>query len=231
MLKKLPFRAIVLITLIFNGCLKIGYFPDVFKLAKVIPIPKQGKDAKIPSSYRPNSLLSCLGKLLERVLYARVNKYADENDLIARKQFGFRPQHSTVHQLQRVVNIIKSNKRMRKSTGLLLLDIEKAFDSIWHNGLIYMLNSFGLPKYLLRILKSFVTARKFAVTVGKSTSSSRNIPAGLPQGSVLSPLLYCLYISDFVSPKCCKMSYYADDTGIIAEGKQTKSIVKNSNEV
>lgn len=118
------------------------------------------------------------------------------------------------------------NKRNKRSTGLLLRDIEKAFDSVWHNGLIYKLNTYGVPKYLLRILKSFVTERKFQVAIGNTLSSFREIPAGLPQGSVLSPLLYCIFISDFKKPKYCEMSYYADDTGIIAEGKHTKTVVK-----
>jgi len=226
LLKKLPAKAIILITKIYNGCIKIGYFPSTLKLAKVIPIPKPGKDLKLPSSYRPISLLSCLGKLFEKVIHIRLNAFVMERNIIAKEQFGFRAQHSTTHQVKRVVNFIKSNKRKRKSTGLILLDIEKAFDSVWHDGLIFKLNSYGIPKYLLKLIKSFVTDRKFLVAINGTYSSQRNIPAGVPQGSVLSPLLYTLFISDFKKPKYCEMAYYADDTTIMAVAKQTKTIIK-----
>lgn len=163
LLKKLPHKAIVQITKILNGCIKISYFPSTFKIAKVVPIPKRGKDLKLPSSYRPISLLSCLGKLLEKVIHIRLNKFAITNDIIAKEQFGFRPQHSTTHQIKRVINHVQSNKIKRKSTGLILLDIEKAFDSVWHNGLIYKLHLYGVPTHLLKLIKSFVTDRLFLV--------------------------------------------------------------------
>lgn len=226
LLKKLPFRALILITKIFNGCIKIGYFPSTFKLAKVVPIPKPGKDQKLTTSYRPISLLSCLGKVFEKILYVRLNTFATANNIIAKEQFGFRPQHSTTHQVKRVVNHVKLNKRNRKSTGLILLDIEKAFDSVWHNGLVYKLNAFGTPVYLLKLIKSFVSDRSFLVAINGSHSSARKIPAGVPQGSVLSPILYSLYISDFKTPRNCNVSFYADDTGLMAVAKHTKTIIK-----
>lgn len=225
LLKKLPSRAFTLITKIFNGCIKIGYFPATFKLAKVVPIPKPGKDHKLTTSFRPISLLSCIGKVFEKCIYARLSKFASINKIIAKEQFGFRSQHSTTHQVKRVVNLVKMNKRMRKSTGLILLDIEKAFDSVWHNGLIYKLNAYGTPLYLLKLIKSFITDRSFMVSLNGSYSNTRKIPAGVPQGSVLSPLLYSLYISDFKVPKNCNVSFYADDTGLMAVAKHTRTII------
>lgn len=226
LLKKLPHKAIVLLTKVFNGCLKICYFPEKFKIAKVVPIPKPGKDHKIPSNYRPISLLSCIGKLLEKIIYIRLNKFAIENDIIAKEQFGFRSQHSTTHQIKRVTRIVQSNKRKRKSTGLILLDIEKAFDSVWHNGLVYKLHLYGVPRYLLKLIKSFVSDRLFSVAINGCLSSPRKIPAGVPQGSLISPLLYSLFISDFKRLKNCEVSLYADDTGIMTSAKHTKTIVK-----
>lgn len=146
--KKLPPRAIILITKILNGCFKITYFLSTFKTTKVIPIDKPGKDLKSPSSYRPISLLSCLGKLLEKIIYARLNAFTTDNNIITREQFGFRAQHSTTHQIKRVVNLVKCNKRKRRSTGMVLLDIEKAFDTVWHNGLVYKLSLYGVPIYI-----------------------------------------------------------------------------------
>ncbi|KAG4072235.1 hypothetical protein HA402_005957 [Bradysia odoriphaga] len=167
---------------------------SAFKLAKVVPIPKPGKDHKLTTSYRPISLLSCLGKIFEKCLCARLSTFATVNDIISKEQFGFRPQHSTTHQIKRVVNTVKRNKRDRKSTGLILLDIEKAFDSVWHNGLIYKLNAFGVPGYLLKLIKSFISDRSFVVSLNGTYSSTRKIPAGLPQGSVISDLILALHI-------------------------------------
>lgn len=225
LLKKLPIRAIILMAKIYNGCIKIGYFPKSFKLAKVIPIPKPGKDRKLITSYRPISLLSCLGKIFERIICARINAFVMDKNIIADEQFGFRSQHSTTHQVKRVVNFIKNNKRSRRSTGLILLDIEKAFDSVWHDGLIYKLNSYGFPKYLIKLVKSFVTDRKFLVAINGTFSSLKCIPAGVPQGSCLSPILYSLFVSDYKKLKSCKMAYYADDTGLMAVAKHTQTII------
>lgn len=225
LLKKLPQKAIILITKILNGCIKISYFPASFKTAKVIPIPKPGKDLKLPSSYRPISLLSCLGKLLEKVIYIRLNAFVTANHIIAKEQFGFRPQHSTTHQVKRVINHVELNKRNRRSTGLILLDIEKAFDSVWHNGLIYKLHLYGVPIFLLKLIKSFVTDRLFLVAIKNSHSTTRDIPAGVPQGSVLSPLLYSLFISDFKKPMNCEVAFYADDTGLMASAKHSNTII------
>lgn len=226
LLKKLSCKSIVLLTKILNGCLKIGYFPASYKIAKVLPIAKPGKDPKLTTSYRPISLLSCLGKLFERVILARILRSAEENGIVAKEQFGFRAQHSTVHQVRRITKLIRSNKRRRLSTGMVLLDIEKAFDSVWHNGLIYKLDNANIPKYLTKLIQSFVSNRQFHVTVNGKVSTTRSIPAGLPQGSVLSPILYSIYTSDFKKPKYCEIGYYADDTSIICTGKLTSAIIK-----
>lgn len=114
-----------------------------------------------------------------------------------REQFGFRQQHSTVHQLKRVTNFIQRNKANRKTTCMVLLDIEKAFDTIWHDGLIHKLKKMQTPMYLLKIIQSFTSDRKFRVVVNDDCSNSKNVVAGAPQGSCLSPTLYAIYTSDY----------------------------------
>lgn len=225
-MKKLPDAAIDYLKNIFNGCLKFGYFPSVFKCSKVIPVHKNGKDPRRPSSYRPISLLSCIDKLFERIILCRVNTYVEDNNLINKEQFGFRHHHSTVHQVKRMTNIIKGNKRRRHSTGVVLLDIEKAFDSIWHNGLIFKLQKYGFPLYIIKTIKSFLENRTFKVVINNSISSERNIPAGVPQGAVLSPTLYSLYIADFVPKAGSVIAQYADDMAIMVNGKLSNPIVK-----
>ena len=225
LLKNLPLSALNYLLRIYNFCISNSYFPNAFKLAKVIPIPKSGKDERLPSNYRPISLLSSLGKLLEKIVYHRLHYFVEENNLIHRHQFGFRSGHSTIHQIKRVVNIIKSNRNRRYSTGILFLDIEKAFDSIWHQGLIFKLHKMNIPTYLTKLIKNFLNDRKFVVDVDGSQSTLRNIPAGVPQGSILSPLLYSLYISDFKITQGNDVAFYADDSAIICHGKVSNSIV------
>lgn len=224
-LKKLPEKAIVLLKNIFNASFKFGFFPACFKCAKVVAIHKQGKDPRSPSSYRPISLLSSIDKLYEKIILSRLNAFIENNNLINKEQFGFRNQHSTVHQIKRMTNLIKRNKRQRLSTGVILLDIEKAFDSIWHNGLIYKLKKYGFPLHIVKIIKSFLTDRAFKVVINNSTSSPRNITAGVPQGAVLSPTLYSLYVADFDPKMGSEIALYADDMAIMVKGKLSNAIV------
>lgn len=229
LMKKLPFRMILLLTIIINSCIKIGYFPDAFKCAKVVPIRKPGKNPNLSSSYRPISLLSCLGKVFEKVIANRINLFNSINNVLPDEQFGFRPQHSTIHQVCRIKNMINLNKSVRKSTGMILLDVEKAFDSIWHDGLIYKMHHFNFPNYILKLIRSFCSNRSFRVCIGNSLSSNKSIPAGVPQGSILSPFLYSIYTSDIKKPKNSKVALYADDTALIVNGKLTSAIIKRLN--
>lgn len=203
------------LTKIFNWCLRNGYFPKQFKMAKVVPILKPGKERKSPKSYRPISMLNVLDKIFEKIVLKRINEFTERNNVLNKEQFGFRKEHSTVHQVKRIVNTITTNKSHRKSTGVVFLDIEKAFDSIWHNGIIFKLNKFGFPIYLQKIIKSFLTERFFVVNLDDEFSSQRYIPAGVPQGSILSPTLYAIYTSDFKTQKNQSAAFYADDTVLI----------------
>lgn len=226
LLKKLPAKAIKLIKYIFNSCLICKYFPKAFKTAKVIPIAKPKKDLNIPTSYRPISLLSNLGKLLEKIIHRRLYNFAMENGVVAQEQFGFKKGHSTVHQIRRITNIIHANKHQRHSTGLILLDIEKAFDTVWHNGLIFKLIQANIPTYLTQMIQSFLSDRTFKVSINDANSSSKHVPAGVPQGSVLSPLLYTIFTSDFKCSGQLKVAYYADDTALITKAKLTSALIK-----
>lgn len=226
LLKKLPDKAIKLLVILFNSCINLNYFPTAFKNAKVVAINKPNKPKHNPSSYRPISLLSNLGKLYEKLIHFRLYEITENLNIIPNEQFGFRKEHSTVHQISRIKNKIESNKRNKKSTGLLLLDIEKAFDTIWHHGLIFKLITANTPKYLCKIIADFLENRTFRVSVNTSYSSPKSIPAGVPQGSVLSPLLYTIYTSDFKPPKLTDTAYYADDTALITSSKLTSALIK-----
>lgn len=226
LIKNLPIKAIQILVVIFNSCIHLKYFPKHFKTAKVLAIPKPHKSKNEPGNYRPISLLSNVGKLFEKIIQTRICDYATNASIIANEQFGFKKQHSSVHQVNRIRNVITANKQRRYSTGLIILDIEKAFDSIWHNGLIYKLLHANVPKYLCKLIAEFLSNRTFVVSVNDILSSPKTITAGLPQGSILSPLLYSIYTSDFSPPSYLKTAYYADDTALITSSKLTKALLK-----
>lgn len=229
MIKQIPEIALKLLCKIFNYCLKYSFFPDTFKIAKIVPVYKPGKDAKDPTSYRPISMLSTLSKVFEKIIHRRLTLFISDNNIINKEQFGFRPHHSTVHQIKRVTNIIKKNKIEKKSTGMVLLDIEKAFDSIWHDGLVYKLAVNNTPIYLTKLIRSFLQNRKFRVILNNQESTTRNIIAGVPQGSVLSPTLFSIYIADFKKTKNLETAFYADDSINIISGKNSNAIIKKLN--
>lgn len=183
-----------------------------------------------PSSYRPISLLSSLSKLLERILLKRLNKHIDDNDLIPNHQFGFRKAHSTTQQLYRVTRLVKMNLARHKSTGMTTLDIEKAYDTTWHDGLIHKMLKFKFPLPLIKIIKSFLSNRYFYVQIYGENSSQFLIPAGLPQGSSLSPSLYNLYTSDLKVPRNTTIAQFADDTAIITSHSRAQPIINTIEE-
>lgn len=219
-IKKLPFRATVLLTKIVNACLQLGYFPKDWKTAKVIAILKPNKVPTEPSSYRPISLLSSLSKILEKIILKRINDHSERCHIIPHHQFGFKNGHSTVHQLFRVVKMVKTNFARKRSTGMFLLDIEKAFDTIWHNGLLHKLLSFDFPIPLIKIIQSFLSNRSYYVNICGARSCNFEIPAGLPQGSSLSPSLYNIHTSDLKVPRNTSLAQFADDTAVSCSGKK-----------
>ena len=234
LLKNLSRKALVFLTYIFNSCLKLCYFPKIWKHAIVIPILKPGKERSNPSSYRPISLLSTISKIFERAILKRLNDFISSNNIIPQHQFGFRRAHSAAHQLRRVVKNVKDARssvargtsRVPLSTGMLLLDVQKAFDSVWHEALIHKLLQRGCDIFLTRLIFSFLKGRTFQVKIGNINSNSHSIPYGVPQGAILSPTLYNIFTSDVPTSSFCKTATFADDTAIYASG-QTPDLIKD----
>ncbi|GFX52988.1 probable RNA-directed DNA polymerase from transposon X-element [Trichonephila clavipes] len=150
MIKNLPLKFLLFITLLINQLFKNNYFPNAWKTAVVIPILKPDKDSALPSNYRPISLLSCLSKVYEFVLLQRLNQHCAAFNFIIPQQCGFRPKCSTVHQLLRVTELIHSGFAKHEATGILFLDIDKAFDKIWHDGLLIKLIRLDFPPPLIK---------------------------------------------------------------------------------
>lgn len=216
LLKQLPIKAIVYLTYIFNACMLLSYFPDEWKNALVSAIPKPGKDLTKPISYRPISLLNTISKIFEKILLIRIDEHINLYNIIPNNQFGFRKFHSATQQAFRIARHIKTAFGKKMSTGMVLFDGEKAFDTVWHDGLLHKLIKLKFPIYLVKIIQSFLTNRTFKVKVNRSTSNSMNICAGVPQGSRLSPKLYSLYLSDFPDITGIISAFFADDLAILS---------------
>ena len=195
MLRHLSKHALQHLTLLFNSILQLGYFPTIWKSAKVIPVHKPNKPPEDANSYRPISLLSSISKLLECIIASRLTTFINQNHLIPDTQFGFRKQHSTISQLARIVDHISHGYNLRKHTGMALLDLEKAYDTVWITGFLYKLIVLKIPKYLLCILRSHLEGCTYTVHINDVCSTPISPQAGLPHGAVLSTTLFILYIA------------------------------------
>lgn len=227
--KKFPTRALLLMLKIYNSCARLSYFPKQWKIGKVIAIPKPKKDKNTPTSYRPITLLCTFSKIFEKLLLLKMLNFEDDNKIIIDQQFGFRSSHNTTHQVFRVCEHITENFNRDNSTGMILLDIEKAFDSVWHDALIYKLNTYKYPLNLIKLIQQFISGRQNFVQIIQNKSNFYHIPAGVPQGSALSPHLFNLFINDIPTPANCHLAIYADDTALYttAPNKNINPIVHN----
>ncbi|GFU08258.1 probable RNA-directed DNA polymerase from transposon X-element [Trichonephila clavipes] len=190
------------LTNIINNILTVGYFPKIWKTASVIPILKPGKDPTLPDSFRPISLLPVLSKITEKIIQKRLCQHLNDNDILIPQQHGFRAGLSTSHQLLRVVEYIKTGFRDRKSTGAVFLDIQKAFDRVWHVGLLYKLIKINTPPHLIKLISSFLTNRSFAVKVNNIHSTNRKIVRHLKKSD---PNFYDLLVLFFQSRSMISM--------------------------
>lgn len=209
-LKFLPKNKLLDLTKIINGCFNLCYFPSVWKLSSIISIPKPGKNHQLPESYRPIALLSSLSKVYERLILQSLQKSLAGK--IRDEQFAFRQNHSTVLQLTKLMDQISENLNQNIQTAAIFLDVEKAFDSVWHDGLLHKMMSTNIPLQLIKITESFLSERTFSVKIENQNSSIRKANAGVPQGSCLSPTLFNIYTNDLPTLPKSRVSLFADDT-------------------
>lgn len=229
-LKFLPRSEVLLLTCIFNGFLRTGYFPKSWKRATIITILNPGKDHQYSANYRPISLFSSLFKVFEKVILTELAAVIFPK--IRPKQFVFRSHHSTTHQLLGLVDRLTINAENRLRTAAIFLNIEKPFDRVWNSGLLYKLHQLETPIHLISILHSFLTNRSFVVRVEDATSTPRSIQAGVPQGSCLSPILYSIYTNDIPLNQNAILSLFTDDTLLTTTNKNpTRAAIQLQNQI
>ena len=199
--------------LIYSNILNKSIYPDQWKLANVTPIHKKGSK-QIVANYRPISLLPICGKIFEKLIFNSLYTYLTNHKLITKNQSGFRSGDSTTNQLLFLVNEIHEAFENPKflEVRAVFLDISKAFDKVWHDGLIYKLEQNGVSGNLLKLTRSYLHNRKQRVVINGSCSDYFSIESGVPQDSVLGPLLFLLYINDLEHDIKSRIKFFADDT-------------------
>lgn len=213
-----------ILTKLFNLMTIIGTYPQEFKLAKVIPIHKSGDTTSI-NNYRPISILSCLNMLFEKLLYRRIYKYLVKYKILYKYQYGFRSGHSTIQALVEMTDQIKMAINNQEMFGGIFIDLTKAFDTVSHDILLGKMKKYGFRGITYKLFESYLNNRHQYVQVGKSKSQSRKVSYGVPQGSVLGPLLFLIFINDL--PNCCPSGntrIFADDTNIFLISKDIKEL-------
>lgn len=222
-LRKMSQKFFIFIAILFNQIFNNGYWPKGWKNAYITPLLKPGKWPENVDSYRPIALLCCLSKIFETIIFRKMLNHCMDNLIIPDEQFGFRPGHSTTHALTKLLDDITRSLNDKTPTIGCSLDCAKAFDTAWIDGLIYKLKYlFGFHPHIVKIILNFLSNRTFQVKLENNLSETFKIQAGFPQGSVLSPLLYILYISDLPNPRNTniKKLIYADDIFVYLSSKK-----------
>ena len=226
LLKIIGFSVSPLLALLVNQSFQSGIFPDKLKIAKVISLFKKG-NPELPSNYRPISLLSVFSKIFEKLMYRRLCRFLEIHNVLFSLQFGFQENHSIDHALVSLTEAIRNTLDNKRIGCGIFIDLKKAFDTVNHNILLSKLEHYGVRGCALQWFRSYLSDRKQYVSVNGSNSNLLQISCGVPQGSVLGPLLFLLYINDLPNvSKKLKFYLFADDTNIYCESSDLSNLIK-----
>lgn len=226
-ISELPEIAFIKLVDILNAALSLGYYPDLFKVGIIHLIPKGNKSPLNPNNYRPISLLEVPGKILERTINKRLKKHLTDNNLLPPQQHGFRENRGTNTAIALTSEIVAQNLSQRHQCHIVLRDVTKAFDKVWHEGLKYKILQLNLPGHLERVLCDYISDRTAKIRMNNIMGPEFDIKSGVPQGGILSPTLYTIYTRDIPDPSVdCYNILYADDiTQIICHRGKSRTMM------
>lgn len=222
-LRKISSGIIYWFVILFNHIINTQHIPKNWKHAIITPIPKPNKNANMIENWRPISQVPTISKCFEKYIDDRMRKACSLKQILDPWQFGFQPGNSTNHAIAKLINDVKDGLNKKTPTIAITIDLQSAFDVMWHDGLIYKLHQMNFEPYIIYLIRNFLSNRTFAVKLNNTLSKPRDIVAGTPQGCIVSALLFILYLNDI--PKgpnayCnIKRLLFADDIVIYSTTK------------